>query len=293
MSGIKELIIVSGKGGTGKTTITAALARLLDNKIIADCDVDAANLHIIILPENIVMKKEFIGGKKASININTCSKCDICRSVCNYSAISENYIVDHMLCEGCGACYFFCPEKAIIFEPQISGYYYVCSTKDNEILVYAELFPGEESSGKLIATVKNEARNQAKNNNKCFILIDGPPGIGCPVISSLAEAYLALIVTEPTPTAIHDLDRLISLSQQLKVRTAVVVNKVGINDNCLDMIKKYSSGKGIMYLGEVPYERDIIDAQRELKTILEFAPESRASKAIEDIYTRLRPILEV
>lgn len=292
MADIKEVVIVSGKGGTGKTTLAGALVNLIEDKIIADCDVDAANLHIIVTPEKVMTQKDFTGGKKASIDLKRCTQCNICRDICKYDAITKDYIVDKVLCEGCGACYFLCPARAVEFTPSLSGYCYTCSTTHKEIFVYAELLPGEENSGKLVATVRNMAREEAQKANKQLILIDGPPGIGCPVISSLTGTHLALIVTEPTPSGFHDLKRVVELAHHFQIKTAIVVNKGDINIKYVDDMKKYCYDNGIIYIGEIPYETKITEAQRNMKTILEFDPDCHASMAIKEIHKRLQSILE-
>lgn len=292
MIDVKEMVIVSGKGGTGKTSLAGALTSLFMDKVIADCDVDAANLHIILTPEEVISQKEFIGGKKAKIDLSRCTRCGVCRDICRYDAICEEYIVDTVSCEGCGACYFLCPAKAVDFIPQLAGHYYTCSTPSNEYFVFAELLPGEENSGKLVATVRNESREIAKKKGYHLILIDGPPGIGCPVISSLTGTHLALIVTEPTPTGVHDLKRIVELAHHFKIKVTLVVNKSDINPHYVKDIKEYCDREGIVYLGEIPYETKITEAQKEMKTILEFAPDCEASRAIKGIYTKLQSILE-
>lgn len=292
MTDIKEVVIVSGKGGTGKTSLAGAIVKLIQDKIITDCDVDAANLHIIVGPKDLHAKKEFIGGKKANIDLKRCTHCNICRDVCRYGAISEDYIVDKMLCEGCSACYFICPARAVEFTPQLSGYCNTCTTLDDDIFVYAELLPGEENSGKLVATVRNEARDEAQKAGKRLILIDGPPGIGCPVISSLTGTSLVIIVTEPTPTGAHDLKRIIELSRHFQIKTALVINKSDISPKFTKEMRQYCNDEGIVYLGEIPYEIKITEAQKEMKTILEYAPDCEASRAIKEIYKKLQSIME-
>jgi len=292
MTDIKELVIVSGKGGTGKTSLAGALTSLFKDKVIADCDVDAANLHIIITPKEVISQKEFIGSKKARINSDRCTQCDVCRDVCRYGAISKEYIIDPVLCEGCGACYFLCPAKAIDFTPQLAGYCYICRTPSNESFVFAELLPGEENSGKLVAEVRNEAREEAKARGTELILIDGPPGIGCPVISSLTGVNFALIVTEPTPTGVHDLKRIVDLTRHFKIKAALVVNKSDINPDYVEDIKKYCEDEGLIYLGEIPYDSKITEAQKNMKTILDFAPNSEVSRAIKEIHKKIQKILE-
>ena len=292
METVKEIVIVSGKGGTGKTSLAGALCSLLQDKVVADCDVDAANLHIILNPDEVIETKEFTGGKKARIDPARCTRCGVCIDVCHYRAISEEFKVDPVACEGCGGCYFLCPVQAVEFFPRLAGYCHICSVLGDDRFVSAELLPGEENSGKLVAMVRNEARAEAENMGKDLIIIDGPPGIGCPVISSMTGCGLAIIVTEPTPTGIHDLKRVVELARHFQIKTALVVNKSDLNPDYVGEIKRYCCEMGLIYLGEIPYESLITDAQKASKTILDFAPDCAASRAIRGVYTKLQSILE-
>lgn len=292
MERIKEIVVVSGKGGTGKTSITGALSSLFQDKVIADCDVDAANLHMIINPDEVLETKEFTGGKKAKIDLDRCTKCGTCREVCHYHAISEDFAVDLLACEGCGACYFLCPAQAVDFASRLAGYCYICSASNDGRFVFAELLPGEENSGKLVAMVRNKARAEAEKTGKKFVLIDGPPGIGCPVISSITGTNLAVIVTEPTLTGVHDLKRIVELTRHFQIKTAIVINKSDINPFYVQELKGFCEEKGLIYLAEIPYEPQITEAQKEGKTILDFAPQCEASEAIRGIYTKLQSTLE-
>jgi len=292
MAKIKEMVIISGKGGTGKTSLAGALSFLFDNKIIVDCDVDAANLHLILKTDGILNTIEFTGGKKARIDPKKCTQCGICRDACRYDAISENFEVDFFSCEGCGACYFLCPSEAVDFNARLAGHYYVCNTPGNGNFVFAELLPGEDNSGKLVAAVRNRAREEAEKTGVNLILIDGPPGIGCPVISSITGTHLAIIVTEPTPSGIHDLKRIVELANHFQIKAAVVVNKSDINPGFSEEMKQYCNKHSLVFLGEIPYDTSITMAQKEAKTILDFAPDCTASQAIRDIYKKIQNILE-
>jgi MinD superfamily P-loop ATPase len=292
MPDVKEIVVVSGKGGTGKTTFVAALASLMRNKVIADCDVDAANLHLVIAPDEVLDEREFIGGRKATIDKERCTRCGLCRELCRFRAISEDFVVDRFGCEGCGACHFLCPAGAVEFSPRRSGYCYTYKTKKAEKFVFAELLPGEENSGKLVAMVRNEARNQGELDGSRFILLDGPPGIGCPVISSLTGTHLAIVVTEPTPTGIHDLERIVALTKHFQVKAALIVNRSDINPDHVEAMKNYSARDGLAFLGEIPYDPLVTEAQRERNNILDFAPDSPASRAIREISIKLHTILE-
>ena len=292
MDKIRECVVISGKGGTGKTSLTAALASLFTDKIVADCDVDAANLHMILIPDRIIRQTEFTGGKKAAIDLVRCTKCGLCIDMCRYGAISSDFVVDPFSCEGCGACHFICPSEAVDFSAHIAGHQYVCNTLKNDRFVFAELLPGQDNSGKLVAAVRADARAEAESTGRKLILIDGPPGIGCPVISSVTGTDLVVVVTEPTPTGIHDLERVFALTKHFRIRTAVVVNKSDINPAHLTSIKNYCAAENYTFLGEIPYDSGITEAQRAGKTILEFNPDCSASIAIGDIYKKLNNILE-
>ena len=205
---MKEIVIVSGKGGTGKTSVAGSLASLLEYKVVADCDVDAANLNLL-LNGRVIDSYEFSGGHKAIINPDACTGCGRCREACRFDAISRYYVVDTLSCEGCGACYFLCPAGAVSFDETLCGHYYVAETDRGDAVVFAGLLPGRENSGKLVSMVRTKAREIAESREIDLILIDGPPGIGCPVISSLTGARFAVLVTEPTMTGIHDFGRII------------------------------------------------------------------------------------
>jgi len=289
---IKEVVVVSGKGGTGKTSLSGALAGLLPEKVVADCDVDAANLHLILNPQGTFRTTVFTGGKKARIDPEACLQCGTCREVCRYNAISEDFMIDPFLCEGCGACHFLCPAEAVRFSSHLAGYCHSAISGDDSGFVYAELLPGEENSGKLVAMVREEARREAQEAGHRFILIDGPPGIGCPVISSLTGTSLAIIVTEPTPSGIHDLKRVVDLARHFRIKTALVINKSDINPEYVKEMKSYCAEQGLIYLGDIPYEPKITEAQKQAKTILDYDPGCAASGAIQEIYTKLQHILE-
>lgn len=291
MEGIKEVVIVSGKGGTGKTSVVASIASLIQNKVTADCDVDAANLHMILNPKAMAEIK-FTGGSKAFIDLNRCTGCNVCRDVCRFGAISKEFVIDEFHCEGCGACYHMCPASAVDFTPRLAGHCYVCKTSAGEPYVYAELLPGEENSGKLVAMVRNEAKMQAEHFKKRYILIDGPPGIGCPVISSVTGTDLAIAVTEPTISGRHDLERIIGLADHFQIPVAVVVNKCDINPEHTAAIKGYCSTKGIPCIGDIPYEGMITEAQRQGLSIVEYNPECEASKIMIEISKKIISILE-
>lgn len=291
MKTLCEVVVVSGKGGTGKTSVIASLARLMTDKVVADCDVDAANLSLV-LHSHVIEERGFTGGKKATIILDKCIQCNRCRETCRFSAIGNNFVVDTLTCEGCGACYFLCPVEAVAFEAHRAGACFLCETDSKEPFIYAELVAGEDNSGKLVAMVRATAKEQAETKGISRILIDGPPGIGCPVISSLTGTSLAVIVTEPTSSGIHDLERILALAGHFQTSTAVVINKSDIDSALSDTIETYCREKGVSLLGRIPYEKNISEAQRAGKTIVEYSPESKASHAMRHITDRLESILK-
>jgi MinD superfamily P-loop ATPase len=216
----KQIVILSGKGGTGKTTLSAAFSSLINNKIIIDCDVDAANLHLVLKPE-VIKSYEFSGGKKAIIDRGKCEECGLCATVCSFEAI-DNFTVDQISCEGCGFCYRICPYEAIKFIPSKSGSYYECKLPDESKFFYAKLNAGEGNSGKLVSEIKKKALENIYPDIE-WVIVDGPPGIGCPVNASIAAADYAVIVTEPTVSGIHDLKRLVELLNTFKINCGIVI----------------------------------------------------------------------
>jgi MinD superfamily P-loop ATPase len=220
---VKEIVVISGKGGTGKTTITAALAyHLKDKCIVADCDVDAADMHLIF-SNRAIEKRRFYSGKEAVINRELCKNCGLCQVKCRFDAVISlsNYKkIDPLSCEGCGLCSHICPHNAISMVDRFVGDFYISEIRTNTKMVHAKLLPGGENSGKLVAEVKKESKLQAEKDKKDFIIVDGSPGIGCPVISSLSGADMALLVTEPTMSALHDLKRVVELLQKFQIPAA-------------------------------------------------------------------------
>jgi MinD superfamily P-loop ATPase len=288
---MREVVIVSGKGGTGKTSFAGSLASLLEHKVVADCDVDAANLNLL-LNGKVHDSYEFFAGRKATINPDACTGCGRCREVCRFDAVSQDYLVDALSCEGCGACYFLCPTGAVSFDESLCGHYHVAETGAGDAVVFAELLPGRENSGKLVSMVRTKAREIAETRGIDLILIDGPPGIGCPVISSLTGAHLAVLVTEPTMAGVHDLERVLGLARHFDIPTAVVVNKGDVNPSRTEDIKSFCRDRQLDFLGSIPYEPMVTEAQRQRKTVLEFAPECPASTEIHTIFDKFTKRME-
>lgn len=256
---IRELVIISGKGGTGKTSVAASIACLAENKVIADCDVDAADMHLVLKPEQRETHA-FNGGRKAHVSAVLCSSCGGCLDYCRFDAISNDFIVDQIACEGCGVCAHFCPTSAIVMKSHVSGKWFVSDTRHGP-LVHAQLGIAEGNSGKLVTLIKKKAQEIAADKGYGLIIVDGSPGTGCPVIATMSGAAVALIVTEPTVSGIHDLKRVIELARHFNVKTAVCVNKADINNEIVDKIKAFCSSNGIPVVGEIPYDMDVTRAQ--------------------------------
>ncbi|MBN2406324.1 MAG: ATP-binding protein [Elusimicrobia bacterium] len=282
---MKEILVISGKGGTGKTTITAALASLYRDIVVADCDVDAPDLHILLKPE-ITERETFYGGKLAVIERDKCTKCGKCRELCQFDAVSGSYDIDAGSCEGCGVCGWNCPEKAIKMVQKKSGESYISGVRCGT-MVHALLDPGEENSGKLVAEVKKKAKALAAGRSSAILLVDGPPGIGCPVIASLGGADTALIVTEPSKSGIHDMERVINVAEHFKVPVKVIINKFDINRVNTGEIEKYLEKRKIEVLGKIPFSEKFDSALKQAKTINEFDPGCAEAKMVEEIKIRM------
>ena len=270
---MKEIVVISGKGGTGKTSITASFAFLAkEDIVVADCDVDAADMHLLLQPD-YEKSEDFHSGVLAEIDQDKCIKCGKCAEVCRFDAIpkiNSQYIVNPLDCEGCGYCYHICPTDAILMKEQNVGKCYISNTRMNNKMVHARLNIGAENSGKLVAKVKNEAKKLAEKYQKEFVLVDGSPGIGCPVISSLSGADLVVFVTEPTISAFHDLRRVYELVEQFKIQTVCIINKSDLNETISQEIQDFMRTNKISLLSSIPYDDSFTKAMVEGKTITEF-----------------------
>ncbi|MDD2471568.1 MAG: ATP-binding protein [Dehalococcoidales bacterium] len=280
---MKEIVVLSGKGGTGKTSIVASLAVLAENKVLADCDVDAADLDILLDP-SIQEKHDFAGGKVAFIDSEKCARCNICAQVCRFDAITD-LKVDPLNCEGCGFCSHVCPVDAITMQPSFSGNWFISSTKYGP-LVHARLGIGQENSGKLVAEVKRQAKIIAQSTGASWIIIDGPPGTGCPVISSLSGASTALLVTEPTLSGVHDLKRIIEVCQHFKVPALVCINKFDINEENTRLIEKHCQSLNISVAAKIPFDTVVTEAMVQGKPVLEYT-KGRVSQEIEKLWNAI------
>lgn len=289
---MKQLVIISGKGGTGKTILSASLAALARNKVLADCDVDAANLYLLLQPE-IQETHPFTGGEKAGIDVATCTRCGECLETCRFDAIVEGedggISVDPIFCEGCGVCFYVCPVDAVKMEKARSGEWYVSRTKYGPF-VHAKLGIGEENSGKLVAEVRKRAKEIAEQNSMDLVIIDGPPGIGCPVISSLSGTDLALVVTEPTLTGIHDMKRVIQMARHFQIQTACCINKYDINLKNSAKIEEWCKKNSILLLGKIPFDDNVTKSMVHGIPLTEFTNNS-AAKEIKKLWSDLKKTL--
>lgn len=277
---MKEVVVISGKGGTGKTTLTASLAAIWKDKVIADCDVDAADLHLLLQPD-VQKKTDFYSGVRAVIDQDICTKCGECLDVCKYQAISSDFVVNGLDCEGCGVCPYFCPVDAISLEERHSGEWYLSETRFGP-MVHARLGIAEENSGKLVALIRRQAKRLAEDRGLKIILIDGSPGIGCPVISSITASTLVVVVTEPTVSGVHDMDRVLGLARHFKIPGVVVINKVDLNEEMTRTIESSGEEHEAPVIGRIPYDPIVTRAMVEGKTVVEYSNNS-VTKEIREI----------
>ncbi|MCW3133229.1 MAG: ATP-binding protein [Methanophagales archaeon] len=287
--GVKQLTVISGKGGTGKTTLVASFAALAENKVIADCDVDAPDLHLLLHP-GIIKKEEFKGLKVAVMDKTLCTECGICEETCRFNAIAlteeSGYAVNPARCEGCGACVFSCPQEAIMLKERVSGYVFLSQTNYGP-MAHAQLNIAEETSGKLVTVVRNRAQQVAEKQDCELILIDGAPGIGCPVIASLTGVDLALIATEPTMSGLHDLERILDVTRHFGIASIVCINKYDINEENSKRITEFCRQRGIEVIGNIPYDPVVTRAMVAGLPVVEFS-ESVVSDAIKDVWEGIR-----
>jgi MinD superfamily P-loop ATPase len=277
---MKEIVVLSGKGGTGKTAVIASFAALADNKVLCDCDVDAANLHLLLQPK-VKETHEFWGQKVAVIDQEVCTGCGLCLDACRFDAIEE-FQVDPLACEGCGFCLHVCPEKAVTMVDTLAGHWYVSHTRYGR-LVHARLDAGQENSAKLVTAVRQKARLIAKDEGSAYILSDGPPGIGCPVISSLSGASLALIVSEPSLSAIHDLERVLAVCRHFGVAPLVCINKYDLDERNSRHIEDYCRRADIDIAAKIPFDTVVTDAITQGVPVVEFG-DGLVSRRMEELW---------
>lgn len=282
---MREIVIISGKGGTGKTSLTAAFATMAKNSVLCDADVDAADLHLLMQP-TVQQRTDFMGGCKALINQELCTECGTCIDLCRFGAISEGFQVDNILCEGCGVCVDFCPATAIDFPVQRCGEWYISDTRFGP-MVHARLGIAEENSGKLVSLVRKEARQLAEKRGADLIITDGPPGIGCPVIASIGGATALVIIVEPTVSGIHDLERVIDLAAHFKVPGMVCVNKFDLNIVMTETIEQLARSRNITVLGRVAFDPAFTRSMVEGKTLFEYGESTATQQQVSAIWTQI------
>lgn len=290
---MKEIVVVSGKGGTGKTSLVASFAALAKEKVLADCDVDAADLHLVLEPK-ILHRENFSGGKIARILLEKCTSCGRCKEVCRFDAVvqkaepaaGEDFSIDPVACEGCGVCVWTCPEEAVAFEDAINGEWFISETRFGP-MVHARLGIAEENSGKLVTLVRNQAKQIAEARELNLVIVDGSPGIGCPVIASITGANLVLVVTEPTLSGKHDMERVAELTRHFGIRTLVCINKWDLYPKISREIEQEAQQHGIKVVGRVRYDNAITRAQIVRSSVVEYT----GGAVTEDIKSLWRHVL--
>jgi MinD superfamily P-loop ATPase len=282
-----EILVISGKGGTGKTSLTAAFAHLAGNAVLCDLDVDAPDLHLILDPQTRTTH-DFYSGFEAVVEPDRCSGCGACLTVCRFDAVRQAIpapVVDPLRCEGCKVCVEFCPENAIAFRTRHCGTWSSSETRFGPML-HAQLFPGEENSGRLVALLRQKAKTMAQARKEAFILSDGPPGIGCPVISALSGVDLAVIITEPTPSGHHDLERVASLCDHFKIPVAAMINKSDLSARLTKEIEALCAERGYGVVAKLPYDPVFVQAMMQAKAVTEIS-NGRAARRIRQAWDHI------
>jgi MinD superfamily P-loop ATPase len=296
---LKQLVILSGKGGTGKTTVVASLAHVASQDlsiVLADADVDAANLELVLDPAR-QDEQPFMGGSTARIDTDLCVGCGVCREVCRFDAVSSGddagavYRVDALACEGCASCFFQCPEQAIQMVEQQAGLWFRSDTRFGP-LFHAHLFAAQENSGKLVTLVKQQARLRALDDGAAMLLVDGPPGIGCPVIAASAGADTALHVVEPTVSGVHDLERIMATTDHFGVPSLVAINKADLNPRRADEIVKYCGEQGVRVVGRIPFDTVVTESMVCGLPVTAHS-DGAVARALRDIWVNVRDHLDI
>ena len=284
---MKELVILSGKGGTGKTSIVGSFAAIARRKMLVDCDVDAADLNMLLSP-SIQEENEFWIGQVAFIDRQKCNECGLCQELCRFDAIRE-FSVDPVACEGCGFCFHICPVEAITMKDCMAGHWFI-SNSNYGPLVHARLGIAQDNSGKLVALVRKQAREIAGKEGFDYIISDGPPGIGCPVISSLSGADMALLVTEPTLSGIHDLERVLGVCQHFSIPARVCINKYDLNMDNTRQIENYCLNQGVQVAARIPFDNIVTEAMVRGLPVVEYS-QGKVSQQIESLWQTLSEVL--
>jgi MinD superfamily P-loop ATPase len=295
---MKQLVVISGKGGTGKTSVVASFAALSRKAVLADCDVDADDLHLVLQPTTIY-RDRFFGGKRARIDAARCNDCGTCEELCRFGAVIRmasgepgvegSLVVDPMACEGCGVCAWFCEENAIDLIPAASGEWFLSETRHGP-MVHARLGVAAENSGKLVSLVRSEAQITARTRDLDLVLVDGAPGIGCPVIASVTGADLVLIVAEPTLSGLHDLGRVIRLTKHFGIPAMVLVNKCDLNEELSEQAERSAREQGAEFAGRIRFDRSVTEAQIRGLAVVEHSANGAAAD-IEAVWTKVHDVL--
>jgi len=287
---MKQIVIISGKGGTGKTVIAGAFAALAEDKVMADCDVDAADLHLLLNPK-IKNSHTFKSGVTAFTHKELCEGCDACKIVCRFEAVREDFTIDPISCEGCAFCSFVCPQNAIEMKANNSGKWFVSDTRFGP-LVHARLGIAEENSGKLVSLVRQKAKEIAEEKNYKWVIIDGSPGIGCPVIASITGVDCAVVVVEPTLSGLHDAERVIDVTKHFNVPVNAIINKYDLNCDMTEKIERWFKDKNIQILGKIVFDKAVVKSIVEGKTIIEYS-NNKVTKTLCNIWRLLEEELEM
>ena len=289
---MKQLVIISGKGGTGKTVISASFAALAQNAVLADVDVDASNLHLLLQPE-ILERHDFTGGRKAWVDAALCTACGRCLSICRFGALAAGddgkARGDPLSCEGCDFCFHICEEGAIVMEPCVSGEWFVSKTRFGP-LVHARLGIAQENSGKLVTQVRKTAREIGERDGCDVLIMDGSPGIGCPVIASLSGTDMALVVTEPTPSGIHDMKRIVDLARHFKIRAVCTVNKFDLNPENSGQLEDWCAEHDVPVAGKIPFDTEVVDSVTRGLPLVEYSS-GPAAESIRRTWRRVQDLL--
>ena len=282
---MKQLLILSGKGGTGKTTVAGAMIRLAQVMACADCDVDAPNLHLILNHEGEGKRSDYFGLPKAFIDQDVCTMCGVCSEMCRFNAVDvgEKIVINHFACEGCSLCEATCPENAIKMQSAVAGDLRLFEDEKKGVFSTAQLRMGNGTSGLLVTQVKNQLKKAAKNIG--FAIIDGSPGIGCPVIASLSGVDMVLVVTEPSMSGFSDMERILDTAKGLRAETAVCVNKADLNPKITEKIKARCAERNVPYVGEIPYDPLAVKAVNDGLTVADV--ECPAGDAVQEIFNNV------
>ena len=279
---MRELVVVSGKGGTGKTSLTAAFASLAGENVLCDADVDAADLHLLLRPE-VRRRTDFMGGGKAVIDPGLCTRCGLCRDLCRFAAIDADFLVDGIACEGCGVCVDLCPAQAIEFPIQKCGEWFISDTRVGP-MVHARLGIAEENSGKLVSRIRQEAKKLAEERGFELIITDGPPGIGCPVIAAIGGATALALIVEPTVSGLHDMTRLADLAAHFRAPCLLCVNKFDLNIEMTEKLEEVARQRKMTVVGRVPFDPLFTRAMIDGQTVIEYQPDAATARAVQEVW---------